>query len=86
MAGEFDPKRLIDSLELVGVGAAYGTAKAGVGVAGSGVINPDLVVKNLIPVVMASVLAIYGLIIAVIVGTTGSLCFFFFSTRIRMIC
>ena len=51
-----------------GLGAAYGTAKAGVGVSAMGVIKPELIMKNIIPVVMAGVVAIYGLIIAVIVG------------------
>ena len=42
------------------VGAAYGTAKSGVGICSSGVIRPDLVMRNFIPVVMAGVLGIYG--------------------------
>jgi V-type H+-transporting ATPase proteolipid subunit len=49
-------------------GAAYGTAKSGVGIASMGVLRPELVVKSIVPVVMAGVLGIYGLIIAVIVG------------------
>ena len=49
------------------IGAAYGTAKAGVGIASMGVMNPGLVMKNIIPVVMAGVLGIYGLIVAVII-------------------
>lgn len=56
-----------------GFGAAYGTAKAGVGIASMGVLRPDLVIKSIIPVVMAGVLGIYGLIIAVIIST-GSAC------------
>ena len=59
-----------------GFGAAYGTAKAGVGVMASGVMRPELVMRNVIPVVMAGVLAIYGLIIAVIIGTTSLFLFF----------
>merc|ERR1712083_1011694 len=50
------------------LGAAYGTAKSGVGVSSMGVMKPDLVMKSIIPVVMAGVLGIYGLIIAVIIG------------------
>ncbi|KAK2077403.1 V-type proton ATPase 16 kDa proteolipid subunit [Prototheca wickerhamii] len=50
-------------------GAAYGTAKSGVGIASMGVLRPDLVIKSIIPVVMAGVLGIYGLIIAVIIST-----------------
>lgn len=52
-----------------GVGAAYGTAKSGVGVASMGVMRPELVMKSIVPVVMAGVLGIYGLIIAVIIST-----------------
>jgi V-type H+-transporting ATPase 16kDa proteolipid subunit len=51
------------------MGAAYGTAKSGVGVASMGVMWPELVMKSIVPVVMAGVLGIYGLIIAVIIST-----------------
>ena len=46
-------------------GAAYGTAKSGVGMFAMGLMDPDEVMKNLLPVVMAGVLGIYGLIIAI---------------------
>ncbi|KAK1860773.1 hypothetical protein I4F81_003360 [Pyropia yezoensis] len=46
------------------LGAAYGTAKSGVGVASMGVMRPELVMRCIIPVVMAGVLGIYGLIVA----------------------
>jgi V-type H+-transporting ATPase proteolipid subunit len=49
------------------LGTAYATAKSAVGIASMGVMNPDAVMKNIIPVVMAGVLGIYGLIIAVII-------------------
>merc|ERR1719310_1283823 len=51
------------------LGAAYGTAKSGVGVANMGVLHPDVVMKSIIPVVMAGVLGIYGLIVAVLLGS-----------------
>ncbi|OEL29086.1 V-type proton ATPase 16 kDa proteolipid subunit [Dichanthelium oligosanthes] len=51
------------------MGAAYGTAKSGVGVAHMGVMRPELVMKSIVPVVMAGVLGIYGLIVAVIIST-----------------
>lgn len=38
------------------LGAAYGTAKSGVGVASMGVMRPELVMRCIIPVVMAGVL------------------------------
>ena len=52
------------------MGAAYGTAKSGVGVAAMGVMHHELVMKSMIPVVMAGVIGIYGLIIAVIIGSS----------------
>ena len=60
------------AMALSNLGAAYGTAKAGAGIAGMGVSRPDLVMKALIPVVMAGVVGIYGLIIAVIISTMGT--------------
>ena len=44
------------------LGAAYGTAKSGVGICSMGVMRPDMVMRSIIPVVMAGVLGIYGLI------------------------
>mmetsp|Transcript_14520 Transcript_14520/g.22668 ORF Transcript_14520/g.22668 Transcript_14520/m.22668 type:complete len:167 (-) Transcript_14520:154-654(-) len=49
------------------LGAAYGTARAGVGVANMGVTRPELVMRSIIPVVMAGVIGIYGLIISVVI-------------------
>jgi len=54
------------ALVFANLGAAYGTAKSGVGISSMGVMNPEAVMKNIIPVVMAGVLGIYGLIISVI--------------------
>jgi len=51
-------------------GAAYGTAKSGVGISTMGVVKPELVMRAIIPVIFAGVVAIYGLIIAVIISTT----------------
>merc|ERR1712166_149403 len=51
------------------LGAAYGTAKSGVGVVNMGVMHPDVVMKSIIPVVMAGVLGIYGLIVAVLLAS-----------------
>ncbi|GJZ09853.1 V-type proton ATPase 16 kDa proteolipid subunit-like protein [Tanacetum coccineum] len=41
------------------MGAAYGTAKSGVGVASMGVMRPELVMKSVVLVVMAGVFGIY---------------------------
>ncbi len=53
----------INKLDL---GAAYGTAKSGIGIASMGVLKPDLIMKSIVPIVMAGILGIYGLIISVI--------------------
>lgn len=50
------------------IGGAYGTAKAGQGIMAMGIRSPELLMKNIIPVVMAGVLGIYGLIVAVILN------------------
>ncbi|CAK4195915.1 unnamed protein product [Aphanomyces euteiches] len=55
------------ALVFANLGAAYGTAKSGVGIASMGVMRPELVMRNIIPVIMAGVLGIYGLIVAVII-------------------
>ena len=54
------------ALIFANLGAAYGTAKSGIGISTMGVIKPELIMKSLIPVVMAGVLGIYGLIVSVI--------------------
>ncbi|KAL1922681.1 uncharacterized protein VTP21DRAFT_10220 [Calcarisporiella thermophila] len=50
------------------LGAAYGTAKSGIGIAGVGVIRPEIIMKNLIPVIMSGILAVYGVVISVIIS------------------
>ena len=54
------------ALVFANMGAAYGTAKSGVGICSMGVLKPDLIIKSVIPVIMAGILGIYGLIVAVI--------------------
>ncbi|XP_053993105.1 uncharacterized protein LOC128884076 [Hylaeus volcanicus] len=51
------------------LGSAYGTAKAGVGIASMGVMRPDLVMKSTIPVIMAALLGIYGLVMGNFIKT-----------------
>ncbi|VDP09645.1 unnamed protein product [Soboliphyme baturini] len=50
------------------LGAAYGTAKSGTGIAAMSVMRPELIMKSIIPVVMAGIIAIYGLVVAVIIA------------------
>merc|ERR1719213_1280351 len=56
------------ALVLANVGAAYGTAKSGIGIGSMSVTRPNLVYKSLISVVMAGILGIYGLIVSVILS------------------
>lgn len=49
-------------------GSAWGTWKAGVSLINTGIRHPSSVMKNVIPVVMAGVIGIYGLIVAVILA------------------
>eukprot|EP01124_Arcella_intermedia_P018155 TRINITY_DN25127_c0_g1_i1.p1 TRINITY_DN25127_c0_g1~~TRINITY_DN25127_c0_g1_i1.p1 ORF type:complete len:196 (-),score=28.02 TRINITY_DN25127_c0_g1_i1:63-650(-) len=54
------------------IGSAYGIAKSSLGVLDAGVSQPEGVIKNLIPIVMAGMLGIYGLIISVFIVSTVS--------------
>ena len=59
---------IASALILANLGAAYGTAKSGVGICTMGVLKPDKIIKSVIPVIMAGILGIYGLIVAVILN------------------
>jgi ATP synthase proteolipid subunit len=48
-------------------GSAWGTWRAGLGVCHMGIDHPAGIIKNVVPIVMAGVLGIYGLIVAVII-------------------
>lgn len=69
------------------LGASYGTAKSGVGIAAMGVLRPDLIVKSgqpfnfasgvsltltclldIVPVIMAGIIGIYGLVVSVLIS------------------
>ncbi|KAF2858942.1 vacuolar ATP synthase-like protein 16 kDa proteolipid subunit [Piedraia hortae CBS 480.64] len=50
------------------MGAAYGTAKSGIGIAGVGTFRSDLIMKSLIPVVMSGIIAVYALVVAVLIA------------------
>lgn len=57
----------------LGLGSSYGTAKAGIGVCNMGVMRPDLVMKSVIPCLMAGMIGIYGLIIGILIGIRSML-------------
>merc|ERR1712115_687482 len=49
------------------LGASYGTAKSGVGLCAMGVLRPDMIMRGILPAILAQVLAIYGLIVSIII-------------------
>ncbi|KIJ59035.1 hypothetical protein HYDPIDRAFT_101457 [Hydnomerulius pinastri MD-312] len=55
---------------LLGIGASYGTAKSGVGISAMGVLRPDLMMKCVVPVIMAGIIAIYGLVVSVLISSS----------------
>jgi V-type H+-transporting ATPase proteolipid subunit len=61
-------------------GAAYGTAKSGIGISSMGVLKPEIIMKSIIPVVMAGILGIYGMIVAVILAQKSKKPIFFKSS------
>eukprot|EP00047_Mylnosiga_fluctuans_P001243 m.219491 g.219491 ORF g.219491 m.219491 type:complete len:263 (+) comp10175_c0_seq1:2185-2973(+) len=50
------------------LGAAYGTAKSGTGIAAMAVMKPELIMKSIIPIIMAGIIAIYGLVVSVLIA------------------
>ena len=54
------------AITFANLGAADGTAKAGVGICTMGVLKPEKLIKAIIPVIMAGILGIYALIVSVI--------------------
>ena len=46
------------AISLTCIGAAYGTAKSGVGISAMSILRPDLMMKCVVPVIMAGIIAI----------------------------
>ncbi|KAK0088424.1 hypothetical protein PV325_012088 [Microctonus aethiopoides] len=63
---------VVSAIVFSALGAAYGTAKAGTGIAAMAVMRPELIMKSIIPIVMAGIVAIYGLVISVLIATNLS--------------
>ncbi|OEH77252.1 V-type proton ATPase 16 kDa proteolipid subunit [Cyclospora cayetanensis] len=60
---------ITSAIVFANLGAAYGTAKSGVGVSSVGVMRPDLIMRSILPVIMAGILGIYGLIISIVISS-----------------
>jgi len=67
-AGFFGVMGATSAMIFSALGAGYGTAKSGVGIANMAVMHPELVMKSVIPVVMAGIIAIYGLVVSVLIA------------------
>jgi len=55
-------------------GAAYGTAKSSIAIANLGVVDPNKIFRALIPIIMAGILGIYGLIVGVLMAAKADKC------------
>merc|ERR1712127_894481 len=55
------------ALVFCNMGAAFGTGKSGIGICQVGMYKTDMIFKSLIPIIMAGILGIYGLIVSVII-------------------
>ena len=60
---------IASAIVFANLGSAYGTAKTGVGICSMAVLRPELIFKSIIPVVMAGILGIYGLIVGVLLSS-----------------
>ena len=68
-SGFFGYMGLATALVFANLGAAIGTYKSGIGICHLGILRPDKIIKSVIPVIMAGILGIYGLIVAVILNS-----------------
>ncbi|EEB08260.1 V-type ATPase V0 proteolipid subunit [Schizosaccharomyces japonicus yFS275] len=50
------------------LGAGYGTAISGCGIAAAGSFKPEIIMKSLIPVVMSGIIGVYGLVMSVLIA------------------
>ncbi|CCW68695.1 unnamed protein product [Phytomonas sp. Hart1] len=58
----------VSAVVFASMGSSYGATKAGVGVTYLGIKSPEKIMRGIVPVIMAGILGIYGLIIAVIIN------------------
>ena len=62
---------IASALIFANFGAAFGTAKAGCAIVAVASERPDLIFRSIIPVVMAGILGMYGMILAIIMKGTS---------------
>lgn len=51
------------------LGASFGTARASMGISCMALRRPELLMKSLVPVIMAGIVAVYGLVVSVIISS-----------------
>lgn len=55
-------------LAFTAIGSGYGTAKSAIGVFAACAIRPEFIYRGLMPIIMAGIVGIYGLVAAVIIS------------------
>ncbi len=58
----------VDFLFFIAVGAAYGTLKSGAAISAISTDKPEAIIKSLLPVIMAGILSIYGLVVGIFIA------------------
>lgn len=58
---------LAAAMALASAGAAYGTAKSGLGIINVSITRPDLMMRSALPVIMAGILALYAVVVDAII-------------------
>jgi V-type H+-transporting ATPase proteolipid subunit len=56
------------ALALTAIGSGYGTAKSAIGVFAVCAMHPEFIYRGLMPIIMAGIVGIYGLVTAVIIA------------------
>ncbi|VUZ53088.1 unnamed protein product [Hymenolepis diminuta] len=57
------------SMIFCALGASFGTARASMGISCMALRRPELLMKSLVPVIMAGIVAVYGLVVSVIISS-----------------
>lgn len=66
------------------MGAAYGTAKAGIGISNVGVMHPELIMRSVLPVIMAGIVALYGVVVDVMMMSNFKQRYSFFAGAMHL--
>ncbi|KAK6607305.1 V-type proton ATPase proteolipid subunit [Botrytis cinerea] len=57
------------AIVLSNIGAAYGMAKSSIGISAVSVMQPQNMIRNLLPIILSSVLSIFGLITSILIAS-----------------